>query len=299
MKLFNAIGDARIIPLFYEKTGIKLNVLVSYHYLQGQEHPLVKEYRKMYNLLYLDSGAFSANTGKSKIDVHEYLQYLNLNGKPFDVTFNLDDNFSDPEHNWQNQVYLEKHLSKGIEKPVPVLHDAQDPFAEFERYYADYPYVAIGSNRNVAKNFFKKVKGKYPRLKVHLFGNLSGEMLLKYRPYSADSAFFVHTSKFGVIYYWDPQEKKEYPIDLGEREKNVEVRVEGWRRIYKTKKKKQGNVPHFSKFKYRGKLEKFLRHTFGYEYHHLLSSWEARYVVNLYFIDQFQNFVNSLPPERS
>lgn len=299
MKLFNAIGDARIIPLFYEKTGIKLNILVSYHYLQGQEHPLVKKYRKMYGLLYLDSGAFSANTGKSKIDVHEYLQYLKLNGKAFDVTFNLDDNFSDPEHNWQNQVYLEKNLSKDIRRPVPVLHDMEDPLAEFERYYADCPYIALGSNRNVSKNFFEKVKDRHPRLRVHLFGNLSREILLKYRPYSADSAFFVHASKFGVIYYWDPQEKKEYPIDLGDRERGVEVRVEGWRRIYKTKKKNSGNVVHFNKFKYRDELTKFLRHTFGYEYHHLLSSWEARYVVNLFFIDQFQNFVNSLPPEKS
>jgi len=298
MKLFNAIGDARIIPLFYEKTGIKLNILVSYHYLQGQEHPLVKQYRKMYDLLYLDSGAFSANTGKSKIDVHEYLQYLKLNGKAFDVTFNLDDNFRDPEHNWQNQVYLEKNLSKGIKRPVPVLHYMEDPLAEFERYYADYPYIALGSNRNVSKNFFEKVKDSHPNLKVHLFGNLGREILLKCRPYSADSAFFVHASKFGVIYYWDPREKKEYPIDLGERERGVEVRVEGWRRIYETKKRKQGNVVHFSKFKYRDELEKFLRHTFNYEYHHLLSSWEAKYAVNLYFIKQFEDYVNSLPPQK-
>lgn len=297
MKLFHAINDARIIPLFYEKTRIKLNILVSYHYLQGQEHPLVKEYREKYGPLYLDSGAFSANTGKSKIDVHEYLQYLNLNGKAFDVTFNLDDNFDDPDHNWQNQVYLEKHLSKGIGKPVPVLHD-KDPLAEFERYYADYPYVAVGSNRNVAKNFFEKVKDKYPNLRIHLFGNLSRQILLKYRPYSADSAFFIHGARFGAIIYWHPQEKKEYAIDVGGREKSVEVRVDGWRKIYVTKKKNGGNAMHFNKFKYRDALEKFLRDTFNYKYYDLLSSWEARCVVNLYFMKQFEDYVNSLPPEK-
>ena len=64
MKIFPAIQNAKIVRDFFEKTGVKLNVLISYQYLNGQANKLVKDYRDMINLLYLDSGAYTANKGK-------------------------------------------------------------------------------------------------------------------------------------------------------------------------------------------------------------------------------------------
>ena len=71
MKLFAAINEAEVVKNFYEKTGIKLNYLISYYYLEGQAYKLVKEYRSMIQDLYLDSGAYSVETGRSKISITE------------------------------------------------------------------------------------------------------------------------------------------------------------------------------------------------------------------------------------
>ncbi len=46
MKIFNAIDDAEIVPNFFEKTGEKLNVLISYAYLKGNGVKLTKYYRE-------------------------------------------------------------------------------------------------------------------------------------------------------------------------------------------------------------------------------------------------------------
>jgi hypothetical protein len=276
MKICIAINDANIIPIFYDRTGRKLNVLTSYHYLRGQAVKLIKMYRSMFALFYLDSGAFSASTGKSTITIEEYAQYLNQYGVLFDETFNLDDKFHDPDHNWQNQVYLETHLSKRIKRPIPVLH-ADDAFKEFETYYADYPYIAVGSNQKAGDAFFKKIKAKYPKLRVHMFGNLNRKMLLKHRPFSADSSSFAKEAGFGLISYWRPTDKKEYRVRVGEREKGDK------------------KIPHFMEFKYRKELEAFLHDTLGYEYRDLLSKKETQWIVNLYFLTEFEKYVNSLP----
>ena len=276
MKIFPAIPDANLIPMFFEKTGIKLNFLISYHYLRGQACNLDKS-RKMRGLLYLDSGAYSVATGKSHITVDEYLRYLNLNGKAFDETFNLDDDFNDPEHNWQNQVYLEKHLSRDIKRPIPVLHDSRDPFAEFETYYDEYDYIAVGSNKKAGDGFFKKMKAKYPDVKIHMFGNLDRKMLLEHRPYSADSASFAHATTFGEMYYWHPEKKKEYRLYLGGREK------------------KGDNGIHFNEFEHKKEVEKFLNNVFGYRYQDLLVLPGAGWIVNFYFMKQLEDHINSLP----
>mgnify|MGYP001036315121 CR=1 FL=1 len=39
-------------------------------------------------------------------------------------------------HNLTNQAYLEKLLPAGAKKPIPVIHDAEDPFEEFKGYVA-------------------------------------------------------------------------------------------------------------------------------------------------------------------
>ena len=112
MKVFAALDDAETVRKFYDKTGIKLNYLISYYYLGGQAYRLTKEYRKMIKELYLDSGAYSVEAGKSKITITEYLKYLSLYGDKFNQYFNLDDKFNDPEHNQSNQEYLESILPR-------------------------------------------------------------------------------------------------------------------------------------------------------------------------------------------
>ncbi len=65
MMLFHAINDAITIKMFCDLTRIKLNVLVSYPFIKGIAYKILKEFRAMVLLVYLDSGAFSKFTGRA------------------------------------------------------------------------------------------------------------------------------------------------------------------------------------------------------------------------------------------
>jgi hypothetical protein len=279
MKMFAAITEAEIVRKFYEKTEIKLNYLISYYYLEGQAYKLVKEYREMREDLYLDSGAYSVETGRSKISITEYLRYLKLYGEHFDQYFNLDDKFDDSEHNENNQYYLDSNLPSFAKRPIPVVHDDENPFADF-RGYADmeHDFIAIGSKTKLSDETIKRIKEEYPSVRIHIFGQLDIEWFKKYKPYSADAATWAHAAGFGDIYYWDPDENEHHKIYMG------------------TTDRKDNDSVHFKKFAKREKVETFLKDTFGYQYSDLLpkSGAEARYIVNLYFYKQVEDYLTSL-----
>jgi hypothetical protein len=275
MKIFMAINDPDIIPAFYQRTQIKLNIMISYHYLRGAAYKVAKKYRDMINLAFLDSGAFSAAQGKSSITLPEYLGYLKMYGHLFDGVFNFDDKFDDPDHNWRNQVFLEKGLAGTGLKPVPVCHDSKDLFGEFEMYADGHDFIAIGSSEKPGDEFFERIKDAFPHVKVHMFGTLERKMLFKHKHlYSADSSTFTQEAANGNIFYWDPIDKEEYKINVGEREK------------------KGSNFIHFKTFNHKAKLEEFLKTTFNYDYQDLLTSYEAKSIVNMFFFTQLQNRIN-------
>jgi hypothetical protein len=276
MKIFMAMTDPNIIPAFYQRTKIKLNVMISYHYLRGAAYKVVEKYRDMINLLYLDSGAYTASKENLPITVHEYLGYLKMYGDLFDQVFNLDDKFDDPDHNLANQHILEEGLAGTKLRPIPVIHDTQDPFGEFVMYAElGHDYIAIGSNKKLKDDVFDKMEKDLPNVKVHMFGTLDRKMLLKHKYlYSADSSSYAQAAGLGNILYWDPIDKKECWIDLGEREK------------------KKGKVIHFKRFKHKRNLEDFLLKTFNYDYPDLLKSSEAKSIVNLFFFTQLENRTN-------
>jgi hypothetical protein len=275
MKIFHAIVSSEIVPLFYEKTKIKLNYLVSYHFLRGLAYDLTNRYRKMIDLLYLDSGAYSVSTGKSKINLSEFLKYITRYGNSFDAVFTLDDAFDDPEHNLINQLYLEKGLPPSIKLPIPTVHDPEDPFEEL-KMYADlgHNYIAIGSNKKLEDEVFEKIKGEYPKLKIHMFGNLNIKMLKKHKPYSADSAGYANKTKHGEILFWHPEEEKEYKVYVGERDRKIDSPV------------------HFNRFKHKGKLEDFLSNTFQLRPQDLYTDYSAKWMVNMYFFKQMEDHIN-------
>ena len=226
MKVFAAVNDAEVIRIFYEKTGMKLNYLISYFYLDGQAYRMAHEYRHMINELYLDSGAFSVAGGRSKITVTEYCKYLKLYGEQFTQYFNLDDRFDDPAHNQWNQEYLEKKLTGDVKKPIPVVHDTEDPFAEFSQYVdSGHDYIAIGSTIDVPDETMVRIRETFPDVKIHLFGKIAvknlkssiitpriqrhGQMLLLSVMFYIGTLTKIHSTRF----IWAaPNEKILIPI---------------------------------------------------------------------------------------
>ena len=254
MKIFLAVSSADIVKYFYDRTHKKINIMISYQFLEGNAYKLTHDYRKMIKSLYLDSGAYSVFTGKSNMTVYEYKNYIDIFGKEFDQTFSFDSNFFDPEQNWLNQIYLEKDLPEGLKRPIPVIHESEKPLDEIEQYSDDgHEYIALASNnRGLKPKTYEEIKKKFPDTKFHCFGNLNRKVLEDFRPYSADSATFIHHSAHGCFYYWDPEEEKEYTIYVGARDRVLsknELHLKG------SEKSKQ--------------LEEFLDKTFGFALVHI------------------------------
>jgi hypothetical protein len=280
MKIFHAIDNAEIVPLFFDKTGIKANIMISYYYLEGNATKLTKTYRHMIDTLYLDSGAFSSFTGKGKISVREYRLYLQRYGHLFDQYFNLDDAFDDVSHNQANQEYLEDGL-KDAKPPIPVIHDASDPLAEAKFYIAcGSRYIALGSmglHKRIPPTVMEQLKEEHPEVKVHIFGSLNRKILEQYRPYSADSSAWAQQSgKAGAIYYWRVSGNKGYTYYVGGRDS------------------KKSTEQHLKRSPFFKEIEEFLYRTFRYTYADLLKSADAKRIVNLYFFHQYEDYLNSL-----
>lgn len=287
MIIYNAISGADVVKHFYEVTGgrIKLNVLISYVYLAGNAIKVTKTYRDMIDNLCLDSGAFSVFTKKVNISVTEYLAYIKRYGHLFTTVFTLDDKFDDPDHNLRNQTFLERGLAGKNWKPVPCIHDASDPMGEIQTYVDQgHTYIALGSlgiRQKISAKVLDDVKVKFPDINFHLFGSLNREVLTKYRPYSADASSWAVEAGLGSIYYWDEIDQQEYSIDL-------ETRI-------KKDKKSSGKNVFYSKFHHKEQLKEFLSNTFNYSYEDLLSAALPREMVNLYYLRQLQDIINSTP----
>ena len=192
MKIYHAITDAEIIPRYYDKTGNKMNVMISYAYLAGNAYKVTQLYRDRINSLCLDSGAFSSFGGKAKIWNLEYSNYLKIFGNRFDEFVALDDSLDDPNHNFINLRALEEIVGESGKKAIPVIHDPDNPHEEIEMYIEmGYPYIALGSmglNKRIDPKIILRVRKEYPDIKLHLFGNLTLKVLEQYKPYSADSS---------------------------------------------------------------------------------------------------------------
>lgn len=274
VNIFHVINNANIIPYYHRITGKKINALCAYNYLPGNTLKLTTKYRQCINGLLLDSGAYSTTTGKANVNVSEYRRFVHQFGGWFDGCINFDNDFSCPENNFCNQVYLEEDLPK---KLIPVIHDYKDPIGEFRMYAdAEYDYIAIGSNYKLKDTIYEKIEQEYPHVKVHILGKIDRKLLKKHRPYSCDSASYALAAGYGNIFYWDSKNKQEHRIYLEEREN------------------KNKKIKKYSTFDLKEELDTFLYDTFKFKYEDLICNAYNRYVVNLYYFQQIEDYINSL-----
>jgi hypothetical protein len=283
MNLFQAVASIKAVPLFYRKTGRKLHVLVSYAYQEGNLSKLTKTYKSAIHDLYLDSGAYTVFTGRKKISLKEYLIFLRKYGDLFTERFSLDDRFDNAYHNLLNQQDLEEALKDKAWKPIPVIHDFVDPYGEFEMYVDyGYAYIALGSmgaRKKIPLKILEKIRTNYPDIKIHMFGSLNLDMLKTYRPYSADSAGWMHQAgKGGSISYWRASENEGYTYNMGGVDSEASAKK------------------HIKKSPFYPEIEQFWAECFGFTYDSILSDANERYILNFYFFTQVEDYLNSLEP---
>lgn len=178
--------------------------------------------------LMIDSGAYSAYTQGTELDVDEYIEYLNSIDDHTDVIVQVDtppgnrfkdrtaeDYESGPRLSWENYLYMrEKVLS--VEKLVPVFHMGEsykwlENMLEWKDSNGKHiPYIGIAplhsseANPNNRSSFIDRCfeiinRSSNPNVKTHAFGMTKLSVLEAYPFTSADSTSWILCAVNGSI----------------------------------------------------------------------------------------------------
>ncbi len=154
--------------------------------------------------IFLDSGAWSAHTQNTTIDIDTYIEYIRKNQHLLTTYANLDI-VNDGEASYQNWLHMRK---AGLD-PMPVYHAETDE-KYLKHYLKESHYIAIGAIAAMTTSkrlenldyiwFNYLVDDKLmPTHKFHGFGLTSLKILFRYPWYSVDSTSWVAFSRFGII----------------------------------------------------------------------------------------------------
>ena len=177
------------------------------------------------NRLFIDSGAFSAHTKDSEVDVDEYIKYVNEHQGLFDVIAQVDtipgkfrqpktrqQIIDAPESSWENYLYMRERV-KDVHCLTPIFHQGED-FKHLKRMLETtfdgkhIEYIGISPANDVQtkdkKKWFEQVyqiirDSSNPNVKTHAYGMTSFEALEQYPIYSADSTSWLLNAAMGAI----------------------------------------------------------------------------------------------------
>ncbi len=168
--------------------------------------------------LFLDSGAFSAWTQGTEININEYIAFVQKHQDIIEVYANLDV-IGDPKATWKNQKIME---AAGL-TPLPTFHYGED-IKWLERYLrSGYDYIALGGMVPISTSALKYwLDGLFynylctpsgvPKVKVHGFGLTALSLILRYPWYSIDSTTWVIVARIGGAIYVPKMSKEGVPI---------------------------------------------------------------------------------------
>lgn len=168
---------------------------------------------------FLDSGAYSAWSRGTVIDLDEYIAFIKNNIEHIEVYASLDvipgkpgGNATTKERNeaaeesWENYLYM---VAEGLD-PLPVYHYGEDP--RFLERMLDHgcQYIGIGglvSVPSMMRRFFlDKVFERItysdgrPMVKTHGFGMTAIPLIFRYPWYSIDSTTWIKITSTGSLY---------------------------------------------------------------------------------------------------
>jgi hypothetical protein len=211
------------------------NALFSYHTFVEEKlkiwlreyffywHNMIQKMKESENKvqLFLDSGAYSALTQNTVIDIQEYIQFIKDHQDVIHVYANLDVICQSDGRGKKSTQALEQSARASFENqmimeraglnPIPCFHLGENP--KWLKRYLDrgYDYIAIGGSvgtpSNILIKWFDELFSEYltddqgmPRVKLHAFGVTSLVLMTRYPWYSVDSTSWVVTSRMGMIY---------------------------------------------------------------------------------------------------
>ncbi len=182
--------------------------------------------------IFLDSGAFSAWTRGTEIDIDEYCEYIRANIEHLEVYASLDvipgspvkpatknDRDSAASQSWKNYLYMKE---QGL-NPIPVYHYGEhfkwlDNMLEYGCEYIGIGGL-VGLSTPIRKQWLDQVftaitdqDGK-PIVKTHGFGMTAIPLIFRYPWYSVDSIAWIRVAQNGGIYFPKTDKSKEFMFD--------------------------------------------------------------------------------------
>jgi len=155
----------------------------------------------------LDSGAFTAFSKKTEIDVDEYIEFIKKHGHYFQGGWISLDSIGDGEKSYRNWEYMRQ---QGIDV-IPVFHINTDE-KWLEKYMQETNYIAIGVlARNLKmraqlpailerlwKTHLLDNEGN-PKVKVHGLGMTTLPLVIRFPWYSVDSFSAAMGASRGIV----------------------------------------------------------------------------------------------------
>ena len=175
--------------------------------------------------LFIDSGAYTAHTKGTKIDVDEYINYLNGIHEYCTVYAQVDyiaGRFGQPKDpkeveaapgiSWENYNYMRARLID-YDKLIPVFHQGEDFKLLINMLETTYggehiPYIGISCSKDLAWTEWVKwfdevfdviMRSSNPKVMTHAFGMTSLKYLKMYPFTSADSTSWLKFAAFGTV----------------------------------------------------------------------------------------------------
>ncbi|MCF8014060.1 hypothetical protein K9K83_06855 [Candidatus Woesearchaeota archaeon] len=195
MKLYFAGCQAEQMRRAMKKCKVR-NILVSFHYVGDSLKDIYDYFGYDVNIM-LDSGGFTARTKNEAIDIQEYIQFVKRNKQYVNHYFVLDSKREKLDDTKRNLQLMEE---AGL-NPIPIYH-TDEPFEYFIELCQRYSYIGIGGAVKNYNNIF--FTAEQHNVKIHLLGNTSPNILVKYKPYSADSVSWISGGMHGRVFVNTP-----------------------------------------------------------------------------------------------
>jgi len=172
-------------------------------YMKNQK---IKQFHNLKDnqILFMDSGAFSAFTQNANIDIDGYIKFINLCDADYFAALDV---IGDGKKSFENVNYMYEHLNDDRKnKLVPTFHYG-DEWKYLDYYIEHFDYIAlggmVGAHSNVLKRWLDSVFSKYPNHKYHGFGLTAYTLMFRYPFFSVDSTSWLQGQKFGMLYFPD------------------------------------------------------------------------------------------------
>lgn len=171
---------------------------------------------------FLDSGAFTAWTKGTVVDVDEYIEFVNKYDKGLEYFMQVDaipgkrgyeptaeERRLANEETWQNFLYMHKRV-KSPHKLVPVFHVGSNLqlLHKMLDFRPKIEVLALGNTvgrtqvekaAKIGAAFEEIKRSSYPDIKVHVLGVQDFNIIEKFPMYSADASSWIMASANGAI----------------------------------------------------------------------------------------------------